>query len=274
MRADSDEHLVRYLLGDLPDAEAERLDERSITDEAFALRLRVLENDLIDRYARGEPFDASLERLDRLYRASAYLRDKVQFAEALHAVTAAESAGQPARPAAAAKRFRVMAWASLATAALLIIVLGGWWATRTRPAVSDTRDGRAATRPAQESAPVTRPAPNIFAVSISPINVRSAGDSFAVVIPSGTDVVRLRLEGDAQHARVEGARARVRTVNGAEVWRGPAEAPNDVPAGTIAQIDVPAVRLPVDDYVIELFGTDTRGLEYERSRYFLSVRPH
>lgn len=273
MSRDPDEHLVRYLLGDLSDAEAKRLDERSVTDEAFALRLRVLENDLVDRYARGEPFDVSLERFDRLYRASPHLCDKVQFAEALHAVTAAEES-QPATPAAAATRFRAMEWASLAAAALLIIVLGGWWATRTGPAVSDTRDRRAATPPGQESAPVTAAAPRIFVVSISPINVRGAGSSSRLMIPSGTDVVRLRLEGDAQHARVEGARARVRTVNGGEVWRGPAEAPNDVPAGTIAQIDVPAARLPVDDYVIELVGINASGREYERSRYFLSVRAH
>ena len=77
MSSDSDEQLVRYLLGDVPEADADRLDERSITDDAFALRLRVIENDLVDRYARGEPFDASLERFERLYRASSHLRDKV-----------------------------------------------------------------------------------------------------------------------------------------------------------------------------------------------------
>ena len=40
MPPESDEHLVRYLLGELSEAETEALDERSITDDALALRLR------------------------------------------------------------------------------------------------------------------------------------------------------------------------------------------------------------------------------------------
>ena len=40
MSADSDEYLIRYILRGLPESEAESLDERSVTDDAFAQRLR------------------------------------------------------------------------------------------------------------------------------------------------------------------------------------------------------------------------------------------
>ena len=87
MSADSDEYLIRYILRDLPESEAERLDERSVTDEAFAQRLRDFENDLVDRYAREDATDESLNRFEQRVRDSSYLRNKVQFARALQKVS-------------------------------------------------------------------------------------------------------------------------------------------------------------------------------------------
>ena len=43
-----------YLLGQLPESEAERLDELSITDDECAERIRAVEHDLVDAFARGE----------------------------------------------------------------------------------------------------------------------------------------------------------------------------------------------------------------------------
>ncbi len=50
----NDQVLIRYLLGSLSEEEAERLDELGIADDAFAWRLRAVENDLVDGYVRGE----------------------------------------------------------------------------------------------------------------------------------------------------------------------------------------------------------------------------
>ena len=43
-----------YLLGQLPESETERLDELSITDDECAERIRAVEHDLVDAFARGE----------------------------------------------------------------------------------------------------------------------------------------------------------------------------------------------------------------------------
>jgi hypothetical protein len=80
-----DELVVRYLLGALPDDDTECLDELSITDDEFVLRLRTVEQDLIDAYVKGE-LSAGVRALFR----SRYLvwpaqRKKVRFAEALFA---------------------------------------------------------------------------------------------------------------------------------------------------------------------------------------------
>jgi len=50
-----DEQVITdYLLGALPEAETERLDELSLTDDDFIRRLKVAENDLVDAYVKGE----------------------------------------------------------------------------------------------------------------------------------------------------------------------------------------------------------------------------
>ena len=72
--------LERYLLGLLPDEDAERLDEMSISDDEVAGRLRVVENDLVDAYVRGTLSGEKLERFESFYLSSDRRREKVRFA--------------------------------------------------------------------------------------------------------------------------------------------------------------------------------------------------
>lgn len=81
----SDQQLIRYLLGVLPDDDAQRLDELSVADDDFALRLRAVEDDLVDSYARGELSGDTLEQFKSFYLSSPKRREKLAFAEALHA---------------------------------------------------------------------------------------------------------------------------------------------------------------------------------------------
>ena len=76
-----DEFLRRYLLGALPEAEAEPVHELSMTDEEFAGRLDAVENDLVDAYVRGELSAENLEQFKTYYLASPRRREKVDFAE-------------------------------------------------------------------------------------------------------------------------------------------------------------------------------------------------
>ena len=97
-----DEQLViRYLLGSVPEAEAERLDELSVADEEFASRLAAVENDLVDAYVRGEMAAETRDRFQSYYLSSSRRREKVNFAEALLAVpvpsAAPESIPAPAQ---------------------------------------------------------------------------------------------------------------------------------------------------------------------------------
>jgi hypothetical protein len=80
---DDDPIIREHLLGRLPEKEAERLDELSIADDDFALRLTATENDLVDAYVRGELPAESRDRFRSFYLASPKRREKVRFAEAL-----------------------------------------------------------------------------------------------------------------------------------------------------------------------------------------------
>jgi hypothetical protein len=78
-----DRFLTQYLLGALPAEEAESMDVLCIADEQLATRLATLENDLVDAYVGGELSGDDLDRFKSFYLASAYRRQKVDFAAAL-----------------------------------------------------------------------------------------------------------------------------------------------------------------------------------------------
>lgn len=89
----SEELLTSYLLGALPPQEEELLDERSIADEEFYLRLDAVENDLVDSYVRGELASETLERFKVGYLSSPSRVQKVEFARALVQLERRRSAG-------------------------------------------------------------------------------------------------------------------------------------------------------------------------------------
>ncbi len=81
-----------YLLGQLPEPETERLDELSITDEECAERIRAVEHDLVDAFARGELEGVVLEQFRSSYLTTPQRREAARFAEALQSLD--ESSGR------------------------------------------------------------------------------------------------------------------------------------------------------------------------------------
>ena len=80
----NNKQLVSYLLGDLSDEEAERLDELSITDDQFIERLETAETDLIDTFVRGELKGRILEQFEKCMMTTQRQRERVEFAIALN----------------------------------------------------------------------------------------------------------------------------------------------------------------------------------------------
>jgi hypothetical protein len=151
----SNKQTVReYLLGALPEAESERLDELTIIDDQFAESLQVVEKDLVDDYVQGELTGADLERFKVHYLASPLRREKVKFAKVLQSFGEQELPGSLVKPGTAPTRqSRFAAWGGafiapppilqwgLAAAALAMLIVGGWLAVeniRLRQQTSQT----------------------------------------------------------------------------------------------------------------------------------------
>lgn len=147
----NDEMIAGYLLGELPDEQAERLDELAVTDRDFFERVGWVENDLVDRYVNGELNGAESTRFDSHYLSSPLRQEKVRLARAFQeyggrnlgvqsvateAVTADAKPGVADRIAGFFASLRIFGGAqpafrfAMAAAALLIVAFGGWFALR------------------------------------------------------------------------------------------------------------------------------------------------
>src|SRR2546423_14808631 len=135
---DDDKMIARYLLGDLPEAEQTQLEEHAFSNSEYLHRVRAVEKDLIDEYARGELSGAAREAFEQRFFASECRRRKIEFARAF--VQVAEESPARASSLAATTSW----WDSLflfgrglkpalrfALAALaLFMVIGGIWLFR------------------------------------------------------------------------------------------------------------------------------------------------
>ena len=161
--APDDRQLTRYLLGLLPDREAERFDEASVADDDFAARLRIAETDLVDSYVVGALEGDTLKRFESHYLSSPLRRRNVRFA------TGFLAAIQRSAPAAAVSRESAMplSWRLVVAAALWLMVCGALLfhfvqvqnEPRLAPKVASAppleRDPEAASAPRTATAPVT-----------------------------------------------------------------------------------------------------------------------
>jgi hypothetical protein len=77
----NNQKITSYLLGVLPEEEAEHFDELSFTDDEFAVKLKLVETDLVDEYLSGELRGSTLAQFKTFYLASPLRSEKVEFAK-------------------------------------------------------------------------------------------------------------------------------------------------------------------------------------------------
>src|SRR5258706_8531231 len=80
------EAIRKYLLGQLPESESDRLDELSIADDECADLIRAVEFDLIDAFVGGELHGAGLEYIRTVLLATPRGQEATRFAEALRSL--------------------------------------------------------------------------------------------------------------------------------------------------------------------------------------------
>ena len=272
MSAEPDDYLIRYILRDLPESEAERLDERSVTDEAFAARLRELENDLVDRYARGGAADEPLVRLEQRARDSPHLRSKVQFARALQAMA---TRGEPMPVAPTARRYGLEL---LAAAAMFLLVASGYLGLQTvslRREIGRLEADRAtvARQNAQQqrNADGTRATPQhpkTAAFRLAPPR-RSAGEA-TLVVPPGTTEVLLAIVVESSEYATFWVSLQDAT-SGQALWRSGDLSGTPEGANRIVEVTVPVRPLRTGRYSLDVSGKTRAGVFEPAGSYPLRV---
>jgi len=255
-----------YLLGAVDERDGDLLEEAYFRSAEALETVEAAEEGLIEDYLSDGLTGAERERFERHYLATPARRTRV---ETIRRLTAAARRAASPIPAPRAAFIRPM----LALAAAVVIVAGAgvWIAERSRqPDLTGPGRAESAATPSPESAGAVTSA--VFAFSVSPVTVRGAEDTPALVVPSGTAVVNLQLSGEGAAPPVARGRVLIRTVAGDEVWQGPVVVSASRPPGVVAVAEVPAARLRADDYTITLFEVAASGVESERYRYFLRVR--
>lgn len=127
--------IMQYLLGELPEEEQSRLEERYFVDSAFFQEVRAARDDLIDAYLRGELPPPERARFETHFMASAHRRERIEFARALMSATSTQT--PPPEAASPAEGTPVRGWRWLfavwsprwaaAAAAFVIVAIGAWF---------------------------------------------------------------------------------------------------------------------------------------------------
>jgi hypothetical protein len=304
---EQDERMTRYLLGDLPETEQIALEQEYFADPEKFEEVWAAENDLVDRYARGRLSRAERELFERNYLKSPRHRERVAVARKL--VEAAdrmvvESGVAPRVGAPASSRLMEMLntlltprfLAPIAAFLLLVSALSWLLVERARlneelgkaqMQISDQKrlereilGQLAAEREqsgklkseldrAQETLaqrPTLTPM-SILSFLLTPmLTPRGVGETEQqITITRKIDLVRLQMKiekGDSRRFQ-----ATVRQVGGPPVWNQRLLKPR---SGVIT-VNVPADKLPVEDYILTLSATTPAGELEEINGYSFRV---
>jgi len=294
MKRSEDKVMVRYLLGELPEKEQVALEELCFTDNDTFERMWASENELVDDYVRDRLQRPERDRFESYYLASPVHQRRVQAAKFLLSATATPELLQPSLAERLRQWVGVFRLPQLAlTGALVALAAGGIWLFLERSRLRDEVDNlrienavhkqrEAQLQTANETQrteinrliegserqrdPLSEPAKpsRIFAFVLSPISVRSgAGQSF--VVPRDAQTVQLNLR--APSGEWTRYRAEIRNVGQRTAW----SSRRLIGHGGSITVEVPAGRLPFDDYILTLSGVTGDGRTEEIERYSFRV---
>jgi len=269
--------LRRYLLGELPDEDRERLQAAYFADGELFVRLLGVEEDLIDAYVRGELTEGDRVRFEQRFGRTARQLDRIKIARMLAGATAAPVRA-PTPPVTAdggtrpwSSRARTLA---AAAAALLAVAAVATWrsggeerraeaVTRSTPPVA-AGEIKEPSVPAPPGTPAEVPGPHrasahpaagtVATLILRPRLLRDGGDTARLVLSPGTVSARLRLELPPDLPAADGAAylVVVQTASGVEVFRA-RRVPEAVGArGRAVELTLPVRVLAARDHVVLL----------------------
>lgn len=250
----SEEAILRYLLGESTSQEWQQVEDEYFDDPDFLAQIDAVEADLIDRYVLGLLSAGEREKFEQYVLNSPSQQQKVEFARELHDLVKQEREQSPIMTDVRSKNtpwrepllkfFRLPKFSlGLATAALVIAVGGGWLIVETvrlrreratlqqqkqelagrlnqqqeenNQVVNELRE-----RIASLEAKVTSPAASVLAFLLKSALSRSVvGERGKVTLPRGTETFGLKLQLPPGADNYTVYRAVVETGDGKEILR-------------------------------------------------------
>jgi heme exporter protein D len=286
--------LIRYLLGDLPEEELERLAEEYFVHDDAWQALSAVENDLIDDYVRGRLSQAVRQKFERHFMRFPERQERVEFARILMNPAIREQITGDATPHLASEEFRDrptstrhwsrsraagFIWAAVALSLLSII---GALTIQNRRLSNEVKIQHAqaerlareqqetANRKTQADAGSPLHTTPIISLVLSPGVLRNNGSNAPMLHLGADPSVELVLDLD-QDSYAEYA-AIIKTADGKLIShiRGLISQPTQS-GGRVVSLNVPSQLLRKNDYVVTLLGRQTSSQAKVVDSYVFSV---
>lgn len=291
--------IQRYLLGELTESEQAVLEQQYFKNPALFEEVVKVENELVDKYARGLLPPATRDKFEKHYVAHPRRRERARFAEALaEKIGENESIALRAAEAPWFQRFLgslrgpKLVWA-LCASVLLIAAVAGWFlfesrrlerqlasieseriarekGERERQQAEQERLQAAGTSPEREQLEIPpsgstgqpgaekkQPAIATLILTIAGTRGPGAGPPALLVIPQGTEQVRLRL--NLRENDYSSYQAVVQSAGGSVVFNSRRIAAANGRSGANLTINAPARVFPAGDYILTLRGVSKTG---------------
>jgi hypothetical protein len=268
--------MVRYLLGEMPEAERVGFEDRYLDDDAMFYELVELETDLIDLYALGGLSAPDRKRLERSFLADPVRRQRLALARSLNSQVVHETQDvvEPTGSARAWQSLRAVRGvaAALALVALPLVIWLLLANRRLRNEVEASRRAQAdassqawtlqarieqLNRELEHGSAGTAQVDSVGARTqvvaefmLGPDVSRGGGEAPTLRLPSEATVVRLSLSLPVESSRYA---LTLETADGARVWRQQVRRSRAAPAdGEHVSFDIPATALADGDYVLRV----------------------
>ena len=301
------EHIQRYVLGELPEADQVALEQAYFNDQRLFAQMVQAENELVDKYARGLLSPPTRKRFEEYYLAHPKRRERAKFAETLAArLDQMKEVGVVAKPTSesiwtrlvASMRAPRLVW-GLSIALLLMTGLASWLLFERRRLREEYAAQHQRERELQQQATIERQRAEALAselerqradqppISPSPAPPKSV-PAFAslvltiggtrsvdgaspslLVIPAGTEQVRLQL--DLRENNYATYRAVLQAAGGREVFASARLVAKPARTGASLALTVPAQRFASGDYILTLKGVNKTGEVEDVSKSLLHV---
>lgn len=309
MRSDDEERLKRFLLGELPEPETERVERRLLEDDELFELAEALEWELLEDCALGRLAPEEEERVMARLASTPQGRRRLALAGSLAAAARERSRETEATtgqivpfPRRRPPEARARRWAALA-AAVLLALLGVWLGIRQLgtgagdaapemearqapapplpepPAAEGDRladptpevpeVAEIPPKPPARAEPPRRSAPAVLQLALAAL--RGAGDLPRLEVPPGTERVEIQLDVTGYEG-YEAFDAVLRDAARQEVaWRAADLHPRHLDGGTTLVLEIPAEDLPAGRYELEVGARPAEGTREELSFQELEI---